>query len=296
MPCFVCSHDNASLPASRRSQYFFASQYTPRLHIILTTSLVFSSLIVSLLTCDLGIVLELTGGLSATALAFIFPAVCFLKLAKEGEGKALKLGVGRRRGGGARGANGAARTGRYQPLSTSADGAEGERDTLADLEDAEGPRRHAHTHARSGSNMSLEGDYPDGQGDDEYEGEESIPIADLELPLRPGAPIRTRSASLSAGGGEGAHNGFTPSSSSPARLFGSNSGGGPFQSRSSLLDAAAWTDGEYWYGCYCWWTSTKPLAVLCAAFGTLVLAISVVQALWKLFTGEGRGDGAGGTC
>lgn len=254
---------------------------------------------VSLLTCDLGIVLELTGGLSATALAFIFPAVCFLKLAKEGEGKALKLGVGRRRGGGSgstRGANGSARTGRYQPLSTSAGGAEREQDTLGDLKDAEGPRRH--THARSTSDMSL--DYPDGQGDDEYEGEESIPIADLELPLRPGAPIRTRSASVSggggggSGGGEAAHNGFAPSS--PAGLFGSNTGGGPFASRSSLLDPAAWTDGEYWYGCYCWWTSTKPLAVLCAAFGTLVLAISVVQAIWKLFTGEGRGDGAGGTC
>ncbi|PWN19648.1 hypothetical protein BCV69DRAFT_271523 [Microstroma glucosiphilum] len=255
--------------------YFFASQYTPRLHIILTTSLVFSSLIVSLLTCDLGIVLELTGGLSATALAFIFPAVCFLKLAKEGEGKALKLGVGRRRGGGgggggggARGANGAARTGRYQPLSTSAEGVEGEGDSLADLEDAEGPRRqpHSHAHGRSGSNASIEGDYPDGQGDDyEYEGEESIAIADLELPLRPGAPIRTRSASLS-GGGEASQNGLPTTSSSSSSAV------------------------------YCWWTSTKPLAVLCAAFGTLVLAISVVQALWKLFTGEGRGDGAGGTC
>jgi sodium-coupled neutral amino acid transporter 11 len=35
---------------------------------------------VSLITCDLGVTLEITGGVSATALAFIFPAACFLKL------------------------------------------------------------------------------------------------------------------------------------------------------------------------------------------------------------------------
>lgn len=35
----------------------------------------------SLITCDLGVMLEITGGASATALAFIFPAACYLKLA-----------------------------------------------------------------------------------------------------------------------------------------------------------------------------------------------------------------------
>lgn len=35
---------------------------------------------VSLITCDLGVMLEITGGASATALAFIFPAACYLKL------------------------------------------------------------------------------------------------------------------------------------------------------------------------------------------------------------------------
>jgi len=35
---------------------------------------------VSLITCDLGVTLEITGGVSATALAFIFPASCYLKL------------------------------------------------------------------------------------------------------------------------------------------------------------------------------------------------------------------------
>ena len=34
----------------------------------------------SLITCDLGVMLEITGGASATALAFIFPAACYLRL------------------------------------------------------------------------------------------------------------------------------------------------------------------------------------------------------------------------
>lgn len=34
----------------------------------------------ALVTCDLGVMLEITGGVSATALAFIFPAACYLKL------------------------------------------------------------------------------------------------------------------------------------------------------------------------------------------------------------------------
>lgn len=36
---------------------------------------------VALVTCDLGVMLEIIGGVSATALAFIFPAACYLKLA-----------------------------------------------------------------------------------------------------------------------------------------------------------------------------------------------------------------------
>jgi solute carrier family 38 (sodium-coupled neutral amino acid transporter), member 11 len=40
---------------------------------------------VALITCDLGVMLEITGGISATALAFIFPAACYIKLADPGE-------------------------------------------------------------------------------------------------------------------------------------------------------------------------------------------------------------------
>jgi solute carrier family 38 (sodium-coupled neutral amino acid transporter), member 11 len=35
---------------------------------------------VSLVTCDLGVMLEITGGVSATALAFVFPAICHVAL------------------------------------------------------------------------------------------------------------------------------------------------------------------------------------------------------------------------
>lgn len=37
-------------------------------------------LLVALITCDLGVMLEITGGVSATALAYIFPAACYIKL------------------------------------------------------------------------------------------------------------------------------------------------------------------------------------------------------------------------
>lgn len=35
------------------------------------------------MTCDLGVMLEITGGVSATALAFIFPALCYLQLSNK---------------------------------------------------------------------------------------------------------------------------------------------------------------------------------------------------------------------
>lgn len=75
LECFVCREVLET--------YFFQGQYEYRRHIVLTTSLVVSAMAISLLTCDLGIVLEITGGLSATALAFFFPSVCYLKLSHE---------------------------------------------------------------------------------------------------------------------------------------------------------------------------------------------------------------------
>ncbi|KAH9961337.1 AAAP amino acid permease [Russula dissimulans] len=62
-------------------QYFFSHEaFNMQRHVFFTTVILFSSMIVSLITCDLGVTLEITGGVSATALAYIFPAACFLKL------------------------------------------------------------------------------------------------------------------------------------------------------------------------------------------------------------------------
>ncbi|KAI9442237.1 amino acid transporter [Lactarius indigo] len=58
-------------------QYFFAHEaFSMQRHVFLPPS----SSFLSLMTCDLGVTLEITGGISATALAYIFPAACFLKL------------------------------------------------------------------------------------------------------------------------------------------------------------------------------------------------------------------------
>jgi sodium-coupled neutral amino acid transporter 11 len=79
-------------------QYFFPHEpFSLQRHVFFTTTILVSSMLgkvanslvgplsdvrveVALLTCDLGVMLEITGGVSATALAFIFPAACFAKL------------------------------------------------------------------------------------------------------------------------------------------------------------------------------------------------------------------------
>ncbi|CAJ0916211.1 10029_t:CDS:2 [Entrophospora sp. SA101] len=62
-------------------KYYYPNEmYLLKRHVIITTLLVAGAMFISLLTNDLGIVLELTGGFSATALAFILPPACFLKL------------------------------------------------------------------------------------------------------------------------------------------------------------------------------------------------------------------------
>ncbi|KAI9066604.1 amino acid transporter [Trametes sanguinea] len=63
-------------------QYFFEHEpFNMQRHVFFTTAILTSSMIISMITCDLGVMLEITGGASATALAFIFPAACYLQLA-----------------------------------------------------------------------------------------------------------------------------------------------------------------------------------------------------------------------
>ena len=88
------------VPAQVVEQYFFSHEaFSMQRHVFFTTAILFASMFsayiscqplppctidagrtVSLITCDLGVTLEIVGGVSATALAYIFPAACFLKL------------------------------------------------------------------------------------------------------------------------------------------------------------------------------------------------------------------------
>ncbi|KAH7888588.1 amino acid transporter [Phlebopus sp. FC_14] len=62
-------------------QYFFSHEtFNPQRHLFFTTTILFASMLLAMITCDLGVTLEITGGVSATTLAFIFPAACYLKL------------------------------------------------------------------------------------------------------------------------------------------------------------------------------------------------------------------------
>jgi len=60
--------------------YFPGEPFNMNLHLIFTTSLVVSAMLLSLLTCDLGTVFELVGATSAAAMAYILPPLCYIKL------------------------------------------------------------------------------------------------------------------------------------------------------------------------------------------------------------------------
>ncbi|KAF7248193.1 putative sodium-coupled neutral amino acid transporter 11 [Varanus komodoensis] len=62
---------------------FFNGNLTTLFHIILTVIVVAVATSISLVYDCLGIVLELSGALSATPLVFILPAACYLKLSEE---------------------------------------------------------------------------------------------------------------------------------------------------------------------------------------------------------------------
>ncbi|EMD37918.1 hypothetical protein CERSUDRAFT_154899 [Gelatoporia subvermispora B] len=66
-------------------QYFFShEQFSMQRHVFFTTVILYAAMIIALVTCDLGVMLEITGGASATALAFIFPTACYIKLSNPG--------------------------------------------------------------------------------------------------------------------------------------------------------------------------------------------------------------------
>ncbi|KAL2265691.1 hypothetical protein VTJ83DRAFT_6791 [Remersonia thermophila] len=67
--------------------YFPGEPFNMNLHLIFSSSLVFSAMVLSLLTCDLGTVFDLVGGTSAAAMAYILPPLCYIKLTRNRDWK-----------------------------------------------------------------------------------------------------------------------------------------------------------------------------------------------------------------
>ncbi|CBQ70980.1 related to amino acid vacuolar transport protein AVT2 [Sporisorium reilianum SRZ2] len=230
LECFVCREVLET--------YFFAGEFDRNRHLIFTSSLVVTAMIISLLTCDLGIVLELTGGLSATALAFIFPSLCYLKLTSE-TGKRvptadlphLTSSSWRDQGSSSGGGN--------TSSTRQHDQQQGEDEHEALIDQSSGS-------IDRGQNPIRANEYDAGDEDrlDRMEGgqngvnnnsaRDSVDIDDVELPLRPGASVRFRPAAANRK----------------------------------------------------WWQSTRPLSVVCAIFGTIVLIISVWTAISDTASGK----------
>ena len=59
-------------------------EFTTKQHVLVTSGFVFAAMGISLFVHDLGIVLDITGGTSACALAYILPPMCYLKCLKGG--------------------------------------------------------------------------------------------------------------------------------------------------------------------------------------------------------------------
>ncbi|SPC63966.1 related to amino acid vacuolar transport protein AVT2 [Ustilago sp. UG-2017b] len=193
LECFVCREVLET--------YFFAGEFDRNRHLIFTSSLVMTAMIVSLLTCDLGIVLELTGGLSATALAFIFPSICYLKLTSE-TGKRVPTAdlphltssswrdQGQTRGGQSNNNNNQDRGDQEnEALIDQSNGLIDRGQNLIrtaeyDNADDEEPSTLDHMERMEGGRTAR------GIG----AARESVDVDDVELPLRPGASVRFRPA------------------------------------------------------------------------------------------------------
>lgn len=78
------------IKANRKEDAQLNAEPSSRVHIFITTLLVFTSMLVSLFTCNLGIILELIGAISASLMAYIIPPLCYLKLSLK-ESSSIKL-------------------------------------------------------------------------------------------------------------------------------------------------------------------------------------------------------------
>ncbi|KAI1171651.1 transmembrane amino acid transporter family protein [Nemania sp. FL0916] len=74
--------------------YWFPGEpFNMNLHLIYSSALVVSAMVLSLYTCDLGIVFELVGATSAAALAYILPPLCYIKLSSRSWRTYVAMGV-----------------------------------------------------------------------------------------------------------------------------------------------------------------------------------------------------------
>ncbi|KAI1825682.1 transmembrane amino acid transporter family protein [Xylaria intraflava] len=73
--------------------WFPDEPFNMNLHLIYSSALVVSAMLLSLFTCDLGIVFELVGATSASALAYILPPLCYIKLSSRSWRTYVAMGV-----------------------------------------------------------------------------------------------------------------------------------------------------------------------------------------------------------
>ncbi|EST05785.1 Amino acid transporter, transmembrane [Kalmanozyma brasiliensis GHG001] len=194
LECFVCREVLET--------YFFAGEFDQNRHLIFTSSLVVSAMFISLLTCDLGIVLELTGGLSATALAFIFPSICYLKLTSETGKRVPTADLSHLTGHGNSSSNLNANHG---TIAHDDSQQHGEEEQEALIEQSNGSIDRGQNAIRANQYDGAEEEEPSSY--DRLErmengqraaangsARDSVDVDDVELPLRPGASVRFRPA------------------------------------------------------------------------------------------------------
>eukprot|EP00158_Paraphelidium_tribonemae_P007889 Partr_v1_DN28387_c0_g1_i2_m78347 putative Solute carrier family 38, member 11 len=76
LECFVCREVITN--------YFFRGQHLSyKQHFLMTAALTACCLMIALITCNFGFVLEFTGGFSASFLGYVLPCACFLKVSSS---------------------------------------------------------------------------------------------------------------------------------------------------------------------------------------------------------------------
>ena len=73
---------------------FGAKEFSPLRHYAITAAIVVSTTVIGCITCDLGLIIELTGGIGASLLAFIIPSACLLRVYQLRAAATRKIALG----------------------------------------------------------------------------------------------------------------------------------------------------------------------------------------------------------